>query len=450
MNMFFDLVGNPVVISVAVLLFLSAIRLNVVFALILASIVGGAAAGLGCPETMKAFLGAGLANGAKLAFNYAMLGAFSIAISRSGITELLTQALFKRIGGEATPKQVFTFKYTLLLILTLAAVSSQNLIPVHIAFIPVLIPPLLPIFEKIRLDRRAVACILTFGLITPYMVMPFGFGRIYLNDILIANIVSNGVNVTADMAPRAMFIPALGMVAGLLIAVFFSYRKPRDYDEKKTEELKPREDVVIRPWKIIVGIVAIILALIGQIWMDSLVLAALAGILVFVISGVISLRGTQDIFVRGVNLMGSIGIIMIAANGFAEVMKSTGSVETLVELVSSGIGEQRAMAVFLMLLIGLIITMGIGSSFSTVPLIAAIYVPLCVRLGISPLAIIAIVGTAGALGDAGSPVSESVLGPTAGLNADGQHDHIYDSTIPTFIHYNLPLLAAGWIAGMVL
>ena len=450
MNMFFDLVGNPVVISVAVLLFLSAIRLNVVFALILASIVGGAAAGLGCPETMKAFLGAGLANGAKLAFNYAMLGAFSIAISRSGITELLTQALFKRIGGEATPKQVFTFKYTLLLILTLAAVSSQNLIPVHIAFIPVLIPPLLPIFEKIRLDRRAVACILTFGLITPYMVMPFGFGRIYLNDILIANIVSNGVNVTADMTPRAMFIPALGMVAGLLIAVFFSYRKPRDYDEKKTEELKPREEMVIRPWKIIVGIVSIILALIGQIWMDSLVLAALAGILVFVISGVISLRGTQDIFVRGVNLMGSIGIIMIAANGFAEVMKSTGSVETLVELVSSGIGEQRAMAVFLMLLIGLIITMGIGSSFSTVPLIAAIYVPLCIRLGISPLAVIAIVGTAGALGDAGSPVSESVLGPTAGLNADGQHDHIYDSTIPTFIHYNLPLLAAGWIAGMVL
>ena len=450
MNMFFDLVGNPVVISVAVLLILSAIRLNVVFALILASIVGGAAAGLGCPETMKAFLGAGLANGAKLAFNYAMLGAFSIAISRSGITELLTQALFKRIGGEATPKQVFAFKYTLLLILTLAAVSSQNLIPVHIAFIPVLIPPLLPIFEKIRLDRRAVACILTFGLITPYMVIPFGFGRIYINDILIANIVSNGVNVTADMAPRAMFIPALGMVAGLLIAVFFSYRKPRDYDEKKTEELKPREEMVIRPWKIIVGIVAIILALIGQIWMDSLVLAALAGILVFVISGVISLRGTQDIFVRGVNLMGSIGIIMIAANGFAEVMKSTGSVETLVELVSSGIGEQRALAVFLMLLIGLIITMGIGSSFSTVPLIAAIYVPLCVRLGISPLAVIAIVGTAGALGDAGSPVSESVLGPTAGLNADGQHDHIYDSTIPTFIHYNLPLLAAGWIAGMVL
>ena len=448
--MLFEILKNPILISVVVLLILSAIRLNVVFALIISSLVGGACAGLGSVETMKAFLGSGLANGAQLAFNYAMLGAFSIAISYSGLTELLAQALFKRIGGEVTPKKLFIFKYSLLVILTLAAVSSQNLIPVHIAFIPVLIPPLLGIFDKIRLDRRMVACILTFGLITPYMVMPFGFGRIYLNDILIANIVSNGVKVTPDMAPGAMFIPALGMLAGLLIAIFISYRKPRDYDSEKTAKADMLTHVEIKPWKIAAGVLAIILGLAGQIWMNSLVIAALAGVMVFVVARVISLRETQDIFTKGVHMMGGIGIIMIAANGFAEVMKKTGAVEKLVELTANGLGDQRGLAVFIMLLIGLIITMGIGSSFSTVPLIAAIYVPLCVKLGISPAAIIAIVGVAGALGDAGSPVSESVLGPTAGLNADGQHDHIYDSTIPTFIHYNLPLLAAGWIAGMVL
>ncbi|KLR98263.1 hypothetical protein M703_01095, partial [Neisseria gonorrhoeae SK29344] len=67
-----------------------------------------------------------------------------------------------------------------------------------------------------------------------------------------------------------------------------------------------------------------------------------------------------------------------------------------------------------------------------------------------PLATAAIVGTAGALGDAGSPASDSTLGPTMGLNADGRHDHIRDSVIPTFIHYNIPLLIAGWIAAMVL
>lgn len=448
--MIWEILKNPVMISVIVLLILSAMRLNVVFALIISSLVGGVCAGISCTETMKAFLGAGLANGAQLAFNYAMLGAFSIAISYSGLTELLAQALFKRIGSDVTPKKMFAFKYTLIVILTLAAMSSQNLIPVHIAFIPVLIPPLLGIFDKIRLDRRMVACILAFGLITPYMFMPFGFGRIYLNDILIANIVSNGVKATFDMAPRAMSIPALGMLAGLLIAIFFSYRKPRDYDPEKTAKAEILEKVEIKPWKIAAGVLAIALGLAGQIWMNSLVIAALAGVMVFVITGIIKLRETQDIFVKGVHMMGGIGIIMIAANGFAEVMKKTGAVEKLVELSSAGIGDQRGLAVFLMLLIGLIITMGIGSSFSTVPLIAAIYVPLCVKLGISPLATVAIIGVAGALGDAGSPVSESVLGPTAGLNADGQHDHIYDSTIPTFIHYNLPLLAAGWIAGMVL
>ena len=94
--------------------------------------------------------------------------------------------------------------------------------------------------------------------------------------------------------------------------------------------------------------------------------------------------------------------------------------------------------------------MGIGSSFSTLPIISAIYVPLCVSLGFSPVATVSLIGTAGALGDAGSPASDSTLGPTAGLNADGQHDHMRDSVIPTFLHFNIPLLIAGWIAALVL
>ena len=448
--MLLEISQNPVLIAVAILLILSVMRMNVVFALIIASLIGGKLSGMSELAAMESFSN-GLANGAKIAFNYAMLGAFSIAISRSGVTELLAKKLFERIGsGEISGKKLFCFKYILILILTLAAISSQNLIPIHIAFIPILIPPLLKVFQKIRLDRRAVACILTFGLITPYMFLPFGFGRIYLNDILIGNIVRCGLNATPDMAPKAMFIPALGMLAGLLISIFISYRAPRDYDLEKITAMGSGTEVQIHPWKVTVGIIAILLGLAGQIFMDSLIIAALAGILVFVISGVISLRDTHDVFTKGIYLMGGIGIVMIAASGFARVMQDSGQVSKMVDLVASGLEGQTSLAIFLMLLIGLIITMGIGSSFSTVPLIAAIYVPLCVQMGISPLATVSIVGVAGALGDAGSPVSESVLGPTAGLNADGQHDHIYDSTIPTFIHYNIPLLIAGWIAGMVL
>jgi len=103
-----------------------------------------------------------------------------------------------------------------------------------------------------------------------------------------------------------------------------------------------------------------------------------------------------------------------------------------------------------MLLIGLGITMGIGTSFGTIPVIATIYVPLGMKLGFSPMAIACLLGTAGALGDAGSPASDSTLGPTAGLNADGQHDHIWDTCVPTFLHYNIPLMIFATIAAMFL
>jgi hypothetical protein len=94
-------------------------------------------------------------------------------------------------------------------------------------------------------------------------------------------------------------------------------------------------------------------------------------------------------------MMAMIGFIMIAASGFAEVMKATGEVKTLVETSAQWIDHSKGIGALLMLLVGLV-TMGIGSSFSTVPILAAIFVPLCVQLGFDPLATVCIVGTAGA------------------------------------------------------
>src|SRR5699024_11531184 len=72
------------------------------------------------------------------------------------------------------------------------------------------------------------------------------------------------------------------------------------------------------------------------------------------------------------------------------------------------------------------------------PIIAALFVPICMTAGFSTLGTAILIGTAGALGDAGSPASDSTLGPTAGLNADGKHHHIWDTCVPTFIHFNIP------------
>ena len=439
---------NPVVIAVGLMLVLSLLRINVVVSLALGAIAGGLVGGLSLTDTLTTFSG-GLGGGAEIALSYAMLGAFAVAISRSGITDLLARKVINQLGKDASSTRIMWVKTLLLSSVLAVAISSQNLIPVHIAFIPILIPPLLHVMAQMQIDRRQVACVITFGLTATYMVLPVGFGGIFLNNILAKNLIDNGVPITTSQIPLAMAIPVAGMVLGLLIAVFISYRKPRQYDLAKILDAEP-EAVELNLTHIWVALLAIGVALGLQLMTNSIVLGALAGFVIFTCGGVIKFRESQDAFTQGVRMMSLIGFIMISAAGFAAVMKATHGVDSLVQVVASGIGQNKGIAAFLMLLVGLLITMGIGSSFSTVPIIATIYVPLCLQLGFSPMAIIALVGTAGALGDAGSPASDSTLGPTSGLNADGQHDHIWDSVVPTFIHYNIPLVIFGWIAAMVL
>ncbi|MFM5118256.1 Na+/H+ antiporter family protein [Aeromonas veronii] len=439
---------NPVVIAVGLMLVLSLLRINVVVSLALGAIAGGLVGGLSLTDTLTTFSG-GLGGGAEIALSYAMLGAFAVAISRSGITDLLARKVINQLGKDASSTRIMWVKTLLLSSVLAVAISSQNLIPVHIAFIPILIPPLLHVMAQMQIDRRQVACVITFGLTATYMVLPVGFGGIFLNNILAKNLIDNGVPITTSQIPLAMAIPVAGMVLGLLIAVFISYRKPRQYDLAKILDAEP-EAVELNLTHIWVALLAIGVALGLQLMTNSIVLGALAGFVIFTCGGVIKFRESQDAFTQGVRMMSLIGFIMISAAGFAAVMKATHGVDSLVQVVASGIGQHKGIAAFLMLLVGLLITMGIGSSFSTVPIIATIYVPLCLQLGFSPMAIIALVGTAGALGDAGSPASDSTLGPTSGLSADGQHDHIWDSVVPTFIHYNIPLVIFGWIAAMVL
>ena len=437
---------NSVIIAVMVMVLLSLVRVNIVIALIIGAIVGGLSAGLDINETIKAF-NAGLGDGATIALSYAMLGTFAVAISKSGITDLLSNMIIKKVGNSSSSMQFIYIKYLMLTLILLAAVSSQNLIPVHIAFIPILIPPLLHSMTQLELDRRVVACVITFGLVATYMLLPIGFGGIFLNEILLKNLVDSGVEAQSGQLPMAMSIPVLGMFIGLLTAMFFTYRKKRAYDVSKVLETESQKKD-INGFYILIALVSIVTALGLQLYTNSIILGSLAGFIIFIVAGVIKANQTQDFFTKGLKMMGMIGFIMIAANGFANVINETGGVQTLVASISDLIGDNKSLAVLLMLIVGLFITMGIGSSFSTIPIIATIYAPLCMQLDFSIMATITIIGTAAALGDAGSPASDSTLGPTSGLNVDGQHDHIWDTVVPTFIHYNIPLIIFGWFAAV--
>lgn len=437
---------NAVILAVLVMLVLSLLRVNVVFALLIGALAGGISGGLSFMETISSFT-EGLGEGAEIALSYAMLGGFAVAISRTGIPELMVQSVLKIVNKDGQTTREGLAKALIIFALLSMAILSQNLIPIHIAFIPLLVPPILHILNELRIDRRLIAAVLTFGLTAPYILLPYGFGLIF-HEILASQMELAGLAIDMADIPIAMALPVAGLAVGLIIAVFVSYRKPREYHATSSIEVTQSKTASIKD--ILVTIIALAAALAAQIITESMIVGALAGIMILYIFGAMKWREADDVLTEGMRMMAFIGFVMITANGFAEVITATGAVGPLVESVSDLFAGNKGLAALMMLIVGLFVTMGIGSSFATIPIIAAIFVPLSMEFGFSTIAIIALVGTAGALGDAGSPASDSTLGPTAGLNVDGQHNHIWDTVVPTFIHYNIPLVIFGWIAIMLL
>lgn len=430
---------NPVVVSIAVMIILCLFKFNVLLSILIAAIVAGICSGMPIGDTMATLVG-GMGGNAETALSYVLLGALAIAVSKTGLASILAKKISKVVKGR---------KLTLVLLIAFVSCFSQNLIPVHIAFIPILIPSLLKLMNKLKIDRRAVACALTFGLKTPYIAIPVGFGLIFQN-IIRDQMIANGIETTTNMVTSVMWIPAIGMILGLFLAVFVSYRKPRNYNDVAIEGIDEQEldeKMTTKHWCVLVGAIT---AFIVQVMTGSLPLGGICAIIVLFLTRAIKFSEIDELLDGGVKMMGLIAFIMLVAAGYGSVLRETGSVEALVSSVTGIVGDSKFIGSLLMLLVGLLVTMGIGSSFGTLPIIAAIYCPLGLSLGFSPQAIILLVGVAGALGDAGSPASDSTLGPTAGLNADKQHDHIWDTCVPTFIHYNIPLLIFGMLGAMML
>ncbi len=178
---------NSIVLAVVVMMGLSLVRVPVVLALILATFVGGLNAGLSIPEIVRLFEG-GLGNGATIALSYALLGAFAVALSRSGITHLLGEKIVATVGAKGSESNVIFAQMVLYGAFLICAILAETLVPVHIAFIPILVPPLMAVMDMLKLDRRAAACSLTCGLILAYMLFPVGFGAVYQQNVLAKNI----------------------------------------------------------------------------------------------------------------------------------------------------------------------------------------------------------------------------------------------------------------------
>ncbi|GAB0000336.1 Na+/H+ antiporter family protein [Helicobacter pylori] len=428
--------SNPAFVAIICMCVLSLLRLNVMLSMISATLIAGLMGGLGLTESFNAMID-GMKGNLNIALSYILLGALAVAIAKSNLIKV---ALSKLIGLMNYKRSTFCF------LIAFIACFSQNLVPVHIAFIPILIPPLLHLMNRLELDRRAVACALTFGLQAPYLVLPVGFGLIFQTTIL-EQLKANGVSTTIAQITGVMWIAGLAMVVGLFLAVLTLYKKPRRYKEKSFDiENYASLQLNYHDYLTFIGIVV---AFAIQLATDSMPLAAFLALAIILLGRGIKFKETDSLMDDSVKMMAFIAFVMLVASGFGEVLQKVHAIEGLVNAITSVV-QGKLLGAFLMLIVGLFITMGIGTSFGTIPIIAVFYVPLCAKLGFSIESTILLIGIAAALGDAGSPASDSTMGPTCGLNADNQHNHIYDTCVPTFLVYNLPLIVFGVLGALLL
>ncbi|GAA7891531.1 Na+/H+ antiporter family protein [Helicobacter pylori] len=428
--------SNPAFVAIICMCVLSLLRLNVMLSMISATLIAGLMGGLGLTESFNAMID-GMKGNLNIALSYILLGALAVAIAKSNLIKV---ALSKLIGLMNYKRSTFCF------LIAFIACFSQNLVPVHIAFIPILIPPLLHLMNRLELDRRAVACALTFGLQAPYLVLPVGFGLIFQTTIL-EQLKANGVSATLAQITGVMWIAGLAMVVGLFAAVLTLYKKPRHYKEKSFNI--ENYDSLKLNYHDYLTFIGIIVAFAIQLATDSMPLAAFLALAIILLGRGIKFKETDSLMDDSVKMMAFIAFVMLVASGFGEVLQKVHAIEGLVNAITSVV-QGKLLGAFLMLVVGLFITMGIGTSFGTIPIIAVFYVPLCAKLGFSIESTILLIGIAAALGDAGSPASDSTMGPTCGLNADNQHNHIYDTCVPTFLVYNLPLIVFGVVGALLL
>ena len=189
--------------------------------------------------------------------------------------------------------------------------------------------------------------------------------------------------------------------------------------------------------------------MIQLVW-GALPLGALIGLAIMFITKAVKWSDMDKIIDEGVQLMGFIAFVMLASNGFSAVLRDSGGVDQLIQSSLGFIGGSKLLGALIMMLVGLFIVMGTGTSFGTVPVLAVLYVPLCAQLGFSVGATTLLIAAAATIGDTGSPVSDTTLGPTAGLNADGQHDHIWDTCVPTFIASDIPIFILAIVAPLLM
>ena len=422
---------NAVVLSVIILAALCLAKVPVFFSLMISAVCAGLISGAGITETMELLIG-GMGNNAETALSYILLGSLAYCMQETGAADIMA----KKIGSLVKDNKIL-----LCAIIIVIAIAAETIVPIHIAFIPILIPPLISHMNNMKMNRKMLSVSFGFGLKAPYIAIPVGYGAIF-QGLIVDSFNRSGLSIVRKDVIATNWMVAVIMLIGLVAGLIF-FSRDREYAQKDVKDQDVKDISNKLEKKHILVLLSGVITVVVQIFTESLPLGALVGLIFIVVTRVIKWQDIQKMLDGGINMMGFIAFVMLIAAGYANVLIKTGAVNDLVQFATSLLGGSKLVASYVMILLGLMITLGIGTSFGTVPIISAIYVPIAVSLGYSIPATILLVTIAAVCGDAGSPASDTTLGPTSGLSVDGQHEHIKDTCVPQFIFYGIPLILIG-------
>lgn len=438
------IITNPVFASVVIMLVLCVLHVNVYLAIIIAAVICGLMGGAPLTEIISLFA-SGISSHGENAIIFIILAAIASAIVASGMSDAMAPRVSKILGQRP---------WLLLVGLIIIAALCETVITFGATFVFIIIPPLLTVFNRYSVDRRKVATAIMCGLQIGYVCIPIGYGAVFQD--MVAGVMSDcGIEITyLEVAVTTWPIFLAMVVAAVVVAVV--YRKPRTYtpvpgitapaetDGAQTDELPPWE------FKHTMGIVAAFTTPVVQLITGSIVLGGLTALALILIFRVASIKSLDEHIYKGMKDVAAVVFVMAAGTGYANVSNAYGDVNGLVNSIVNMLGSSKLVGAFAMLVLGLIVTLGIGTSWGTVPIVGIIMVPMGLQMGFSVPAISMLICAAAVLGDAGSPASDQALLPTATLNLDGQHDHIWDTCVPSFICCNVPIIVLGTICACIM
>lgn len=438
------IITNPVFASVVIMLVLCVLHVNVYLAIIIAAVICGLMGGAPLTEIISLFA-SGISSHGENAIIFIILAAIASAIVASGMSDAMAPRVSKILGQRP---------WLLLVGLIIIAALCETVITFGATFVFIIIPPLLTVFNRYSVDRRKVATAIMCGLQIGYVCIPIGYGAVFQD--MVAGVMSDcGIEITyLEVAATTWPIFLAMVVAAVVVAVI--YRKPRTYtpvpgitapaetDGAQTDELPPWE------FKHTMGIVAAFATPVVQLITGSIVLGGLTALALILIFRVASIKSLDEHIYKGMKDVAAVVFVMAAGTGYANVSNAYGDFNGLVNSIVNMLGSSKLVGAFAMLVLGLIVTLGIGTSWGTVPIVGIIMVPMGLQMGFSVPAISMLICAAAVLGDAGSPASDQALLPTATLNLDGQHDHIWDTCVPSFICCNVPIIVLGTICACIM